>query len=93
MNVSTTRTAMRAVPKQLHIAVKDLHVEAPKMLNCHRASLGKVGRAVYTQMYPTKLVQPDGSSFTVRYHEPRKIIKVNTKGTVGGHGFTKRFTF
>ncbi|GBP15160.1 39S ribosomal protein L55, mitochondrial [Eumeta japonica] len=27
-------------------------------------------------MYPTKVVLPDGSSIVVRYHEPRKIIKL-----------------
>ncbi|KAK7082418.1 Large ribosomal subunit protein mL55 [Halocaridina rubra] len=27
-------------------------------------------------MYPTKLMQSDGSTITIRYHEPRRIIKL-----------------
>lgn len=27
-------------------------------------------------MYPTVLVQPDGSSITIRYHQPRQIIQL-----------------
>ncbi|XP_061710554.1 large ribosomal subunit protein mL55 [Cydia pomonella] len=36
----------------------------------------KVHREIYTRMYPTTVVLPDGSSFNIRYHEPRKIIKL-----------------
>merc|ERR1712002_1216151 len=45
-------------------------------INCHRASIARVGRLVYTRMYPTTLMQSDGSTITIRYHEPRKIIKM-----------------
>ncbi|CAL4091682.1 unnamed protein product [Meganyctiphanes norvegica] len=45
-------------------------------INCHRASIARIGRLTYTRMYPTTLVQSDGSSITIRYHEPRKIIKL-----------------
>merc|ERR1712106_710036 len=45
-------------------------------INAHRASIARVGRLTYTRMYPTTLVLSDGSSFTIRYHEPRKIIKL-----------------
>lgn len=41
------------------------------------ASITKVHRAIYARTYPTILVNPDGSSVNIRYHEPRKIIKVN----------------
>ncbi|KAI8428601.1 hypothetical protein MSG28_007339 [Choristoneura fumiferana] len=34
----------------------------------------KIHREVYTRMYPTTVVLSDGSSFNIRYHEPRKII-------------------
>lgn len=27
-------------------------------------------------MYKVRLVQPDGSSFTIRYHEPLKLIRL-----------------
>ncbi|XP_071515548.1 large ribosomal subunit protein mL55 [Panulirus ornatus] len=45
-------------------------------INCHRASIARTGRLVYTRMYPTVLVQSDGSTVNIRYHEPRKIIKL-----------------
>lgn len=40
------------------------------------AAITKIHRAVYTRNYPTIMVQADGSSVNIRYHEPRKIIKV-----------------
>lgn len=41
------------------------------------SSITKVHRLLYCRYYPTTLVQPDGSTFTIRYHEPRQIIQVN----------------
>ncbi|XP_069970662.1 large ribosomal subunit protein mL55 [Penaeus vannamei] len=45
-------------------------------INCHRASIARIGRLTYTRMYPVSIVQTDGSTINVRYHEPRKIIKL-----------------
>ena len=42
------------------------------------AAITKVHRAIYARTYPTILVNPDGSSVNIRYHEPRKIIKVSS---------------
>lgn len=36
----------------------------------------RIHREVYARTYPTILVKPDGSTFTIPYHEPRKIIKL-----------------
>lgn len=47
-----------------------------RQLNNNVASVTKVHREVYTRMYPTTVVLPDGSSINIRYHEPRRIIKV-----------------
>lgn len=33
-------------------------------------------RVLYKRTYPTTLVYPDGSTITIRYPEPRQIIKV-----------------
>ncbi|GIY00993.1 39S ribosomal protein L55, mitochondrial [Caerostris extrusa] len=44
--------------------------------NSNRASIVKIGREKYCRMYLTTLVNPDGSSITIRYHEPRRIIKL-----------------
>lgn len=40
------------------------------------ASISRVKRATCVRQYPTVLVQPDGSTLTVRYHEPRYLIKM-----------------
>ncbi|KAF9814047.1 hypothetical protein SFRURICE_004394 [Spodoptera frugiperda] len=40
------------------------------------ASVTKIHRDIYARMYPTKVVLPDGASINIRYHEPRKIIKL-----------------
>lgn len=47
-------------------------------LNAHSGSIGSIGRALYTRPYPTTLVFEDGSTITIRYKEPRRIIKVLT---------------
>ena len=44
--------------------------------NANRAVVTKIKRATYCRKYPTLLVQPDGSTITIKYHEPREIIKV-----------------
>lgn len=40
------------------------------------AAVTRLHRTVYCRMYPTVVVQPDGSTINIRYHEPRKIIKL-----------------
>ncbi|GAB6031656.1 Mitochondrial ribosomal protein L55 [Chamberlinius hualienensis] len=47
-----------------------------RSFNSHTASIGKVGRQTYTRLYPTLLVNPDGSTITIRYHLPQRIIKL-----------------
>ncbi|XP_013771950.1 39S ribosomal protein L55, mitochondrial-like [Limulus polyphemus] len=44
--------------------------------NSSLASTTKVHRLIYKRLYPTVLVLPDGSTVNIRYHEPRKIIKL-----------------
>lgn len=41
------------------------------------AAITKIHRHIYCRMYPTLLVQSDGSTINIRYHEPRQIIRVN----------------
>ena len=48
---------------------------------CHRwssnrAAITKPDRKIYVRMYQSRFVLPDGSTIQVRYHEPRKCIKV-----------------
>ncbi|XP_060081483.1 large ribosomal subunit protein mL55-like isoform X2 [Ylistrum balloti] len=39
-----------------------------------RTSLTRYRRRVYVRQYPTTVVYPDGSTISVRYKEPRKLI-------------------
>ncbi|XP_038210354.1 39S ribosomal protein L55, mitochondrial [Zerene cesonia] len=45
-------------------------------LNNNVTSITKIHRELYTRMYPTKVVLANGASINIRYHEPRKIIKL-----------------
>ncbi|XP_026805747.1 39S ribosomal protein L55, mitochondrial [Rhopalosiphum maidis] len=40
------------------------------------AAITKIHRNIYPQHYLTKVIQPDGSSFTIRFNDPRMIIKL-----------------
>lgn len=40
------------------------------------ALISKTKREYYLRTYPTTVVEPDGSSYTIRYQEPRRIIKL-----------------
>ncbi len=44
--------------------------------NCYRAAFGSIKRPAFSRLYPVKLVKPDGSSITIKYHEPVAIIKM-----------------
>ncbi|VVC92858.1 unnamed protein product [Leptidea sinapis] len=45
-------------------------------INNSVCSIAKIHREIYTRLYPTKVVLPNGASINIRYHEPRKIIKL-----------------
>ncbi|XP_044271758.1 39S ribosomal protein L55, mitochondrial [Tribolium madens] len=47
-----------------------------RFLNCHSASITRPHRLTYKRTYPTVLVNPDGSTINIKYHEPRQIIKL-----------------
>ncbi|KAH8278973.1 hypothetical protein KR018_012094 [Drosophila ironensis] len=57
--------------KQLPQAVQQL-----RCLSSATAAVTRLHRSVYCRLYPTVVVQPDGSTINIRYHEPRKIIKL-----------------
>ena len=44
--------------------------------HCYRASFNSIKRPVFARMYPVTLIKPDGSSFSINYHEPISIIKL-----------------
>ena len=39
------------------------------------AAITRIRKKVYPRMYKVRLVQPDGSSYFIRYDKPHKIIK------------------
>jgi len=47
-----------------------------RQLNANRVAVTKVKRARYQYLYPTTLVQPDGSTIQVKYPEPRVLIRL-----------------
>lgn len=49
------------------------------------AAITKIHRKTYSRTYPTLLVQPDGSTIRIRYHEPRRIIEVSWKNHTIDH--------
>lgn len=49
-----------------------------KRNNSNRASITKIRRNQYARMYPTLIVQPDGSTLRIRHNTPELIIKVYT---------------
>ncbi|ALC46069.1 mRpL55 [Drosophila busckii] len=47
-----------------------------RALSSATASVTRLHRSVYCRTYPTVVVHPDGSTINIRYHEPRKVIKL-----------------
>ncbi|OQR70890.1 39S ribosomal protein L55 [Tropilaelaps mercedesae] len=52
-----------------------IHVFGP-LFNSNEAFITRTKRAVFVRSYPTTLVQPDGSTFKIRYYEPRQIVQL-----------------
>ncbi|XP_029906390.1 large ribosomal subunit protein mL55 [Myripristis murdjan] len=50
-----------------------LHTHPPQ-LNSNRTSVVRCGRQKYERLYPVLLVRSDGSTLTIRYREPRRIL-------------------
>uniref|UniRef100_A0A8C4PWC3 Uncharacterized protein n=1 Tax=Eptatretus burgeri TaxID=7764 RepID=A0A8C4PWC3_EPTBU len=44
--------------------------------NSNRTSVVKHKRQVYARLYPLRLVRTDGSTITIRYPEPKRIVMV-----------------
>lgn len=57
--------------------VNHIYYQQIRHVSSSTATITKVHRLLYCRLYPTMLVQPDGSTIRIRYHEPRKIIRVN----------------
>uniref|UniRef100_T1J5Q4 39S ribosomal protein L55, mitochondrial n=1 Tax=Strigamia maritima TaxID=126957 RepID=T1J5Q4_STRMM len=66
---------LRTLNKLCSFTLK-LYPETCKRWNSNKSSVVKIGRNVFTRMYPTVLVYPNGATIKIRYHEPRKLIKL-----------------
>lgn len=49
---------------------------AQRFINANRASVTKIKRAKYMRLYPTTAVLPDGSTISVKYPEPRVLLRL-----------------
>ncbi|XP_028393907.1 39S ribosomal protein L55, mitochondrial-like [Dendronephthya gigantea] len=45
------------------------------LLRCS-TSITRTKKSVYPRVYKVRLQQADGSSYTIRYHEPRELIRL-----------------
>lgn len=52
-------------------------IQQIRAVSSSTVAITKVHRLLYCRVYPTLLVQPDGSTINIHYHEPRKIIRVS----------------
>jgi len=50
-----------------------------RQLNANRSAVTRTKREVFLRKYPTLTVLPNGATITVKYHEPRQIIKLPVK--------------
>uniref|UniRef100_A0A3B3WKX2 39S ribosomal protein L55, mitochondrial n=1 Tax=Poecilia mexicana TaxID=48701 RepID=A0A3B3WKX2_9TELE len=48
-------------------------------LSSNRTSLVRCGRQKYERQYPVLLVRPDGSTVSIRYQEPRRLLLVSDR--------------
>jgi len=53
-----------------------LYVQGTRWLSSASASITRVHRSNYLLTYKTLLVNHDGSTYTIRHHEPKQIIKL-----------------
>uniref|UniRef100_A0A1B0GPI2 Uncharacterized protein n=2 Tax=Phlebotomus papatasi TaxID=29031 RepID=A0A1B0GPI2_PHLPP len=81
----TGRNTLDILNHTSHPAKNQIRMLMPKIfsflaqcrsLSSTTAGITKTHRSVYARTYPTIVVLPDGSSFSIRYTEPREIIKL-----------------
>lgn len=67
--------------KELNREFKAVKIQRHKYLYCiilHSCSthITRIKKSIYPRAYKVRLQQPDGSSYTIRYHEPRELIRL-----------------
>ncbi|XP_063780608.1 large ribosomal subunit protein mL55 [Pseudophryne corroboree] len=67
------RSLQNIAHRSLLPASHPLHTAA-ELQNSNRACTGRSGRKAYLRTYPVLLVQPDGSTISIQYKEPRRLL-------------------
>ncbi|XP_026857148.2 39S ribosomal protein L55, mitochondrial [Electrophorus electricus] len=67
------RSLHEVVSQRCLLAVSSFH-STHTQSGSNRTSVVRFGRQRYERMYPVLLVRPDGSTISIRYKEPRRII-------------------
>ncbi|XP_075705089.1 large ribosomal subunit protein mL55 [Rhinoderma darwinii] len=72
---TAANTLLRALPgPALRILAScQLHTSAA-LHNSNKACVGRSGRTSFLRSFPVLLVQPDGSTLTIQYKEPRRML-------------------
>jgi len=63
------RTAVSQPMLRNHLSTSSLVA-----INCHSSSLARLSCEHYKRLFPVTLVNSDGSTLRIRYHEPRRIV-------------------
>ncbi|XP_029444156.1 39S ribosomal protein L55, mitochondrial [Rhinatrema bivittatum] len=83
-SISAGRSGMKAVSRTCSLLQQEvIKTFLPTICNLHtspcqqdsnRTAIVRFGRQAYARLYPVLLVRPDGSTITIRYKEPRRIL-------------------
>ena len=52
-------------------------IVSSRFLSSNRCAVTRVKRETFTRTYDTLMVLPDGATITVRYPQPREIVRVS----------------
>jgi len=73
--VKLTGCCAQQIPQLLRSELL-LSQQQVRHLNANRAAVTKIKRTRYPYLYPVTVVQPDGSTISVKYPEPRHLIRL-----------------
>lgn len=84
ISLSGSRPVFPAIPTSF------LHSHGAQ-LSSNRTSVVRCGRQKYERQYLVLLVRPDGSTVSIRYQEPRRLLLVSGRQGLSVHGPSQRF--
>ncbi|XP_073417121.1 large ribosomal subunit protein mL55 [Dendrobates tinctorius] len=72
---TSTTAILRGLPCSAlrSLSLCSFHTSAEQQ-HSNRACIGRSGRTTFLRSYPVLLVQPDGSTVTIEYKEPRRML-------------------